>query len=58
MKNRRIEVSYGLTVNMGNYESKRIDVTLGEDIEDSDDVSKSISEVFEFLNGKVISLTE
>jgi len=32
LKNRRIEVNVGRTVNLGNYESERIDISLGGDI--------------------------
>lgn len=44
--NRRIRVSYGETINTGNYESKRIDVSLETDVPDSDDIDITYDEVY------------
>ncbi len=62
LKNRRIEVNVGRTVNLGNYESERIDISLGGDIEIGEDVDNSISEIHTLLtkiiNQKIIEAKE
>lgn len=47
VKNRRIEVRMGQTVNMGNYESMRIDVGLACDIHNDEDLDEAYDELFE-----------
>ncbi len=53
MKDRRIEVKVGKTVNLGNYESERIDIALGGTIENDEDVNVVYDEVFELLNSEL-----
>ena len=53
MKDRRIEVKVGKTVNLGNYESERIDIALGGTIENDEDVNVVYDEVFELLNDEL-----
>jgi len=50
MKDRRVEVKIGKTINIGNYESERIDISLGGTINDDDDPITIYNEVFELLN--------
>jgi len=49
LSNRRIEVNLGRTVNLGNYESLRIDVSLGGDIPDNEGVSDNVDDIYSLL---------
>ena len=53
LTNRRIEMKVGRTINLGNYESERIDISLGGTIEDSDDEGLVYDEIFEMLNNEL-----
>jgi len=53
MKNRRIEVSVGKTVNLGDYESIKIQIGLSEDISEKDILEDSFDNVFEDVNIKL-----
>lgn len=53
MKDRRIEVKVGKTINLGNYESERIDIALGGTIENDEDVNVVYDEVFELLSDEL-----
>ena len=55
LTNRRIDVKIGRTINTGNYESERIDISLGGDIEESDILENSIKEIYDLLE---IQITE
>ena len=46
---RRIRVSYGRTINTGNYESKRLDLSIETDIDDSDLLDESYKDLLEQL---------
>lgn len=46
MKNRRIDVRVGRTINTGDYESYRIDVGLAADIEDGKPLNDAYHELF------------
>ena len=46
MKNKRIEVSYGKTINMGNFESIRVDAGISFDIADLDDNERELEEAW------------
>lgn len=50
-KIRTIEVSYGRTVNLGNYESARFDIRISADVMDEDKPSN----VLEFLKRTAIA---
>lgn len=47
MKNRRIELDLGKTINLGNFESKKISVGISVDIEDSDNLKKLMVELYD-----------
>ena len=44
--NRRIRVAFGKTINIGNFESVRIDVELSGDIADGDDQDECTDELY------------
>ena len=43
MLNRKIEVKKGITLNMGNYESERIDIGISGDIAEEDNLDEEIA---------------
>ena len=47
MKNRRIEVKLGRTINMGDYESARVDVGLVADVLDDKEFNDAANEVYD-----------
>ena len=53
MRDRRIEVKVGKTINIGNYESERVDISLGGTIEDDENLIVVYDEVFEMLNNEL-----
>ena len=53
LKNRRIEVKVGRTINLGNYESKRIDIGVSGDIKDDDFVLTEINELYKMLEDEI-----
>ena len=53
MKNRRIEVSVGKTINLGNFESIKIQVGLSEDISERDILEDSLNNLFEDMTIKL-----
>ena len=46
MKNRRIEGSLSKTINLGNYESMKVSVSLSGDIKDNEQVRECYKELF------------
>ena len=54
LTNRRIDVKIGRTINTGNYESERIDISLGGDIEESDILENSIKEIYDLLEIQIL----
>ena len=58
MKNRRLKVSLGRTLNMGDYESYRVDVGLEADVEDGRPFNESYQELFEEVSKQLIVATE
>jgi len=53
MKNRRIEISIGKTVNLGDYESIKIQVGLSQDIQDKDDLEEEFDRIYEDVEIKL-----
>ena len=51
--NRRISVSFGRTLNKGNYESTRIDMSLERDLEQGEDYEKAIADEFKAVRTMV-----
>lgn len=43
MLNRRIEIKKGIPLNMGNYESERIDIGISGDIAEEDNLDEEIA---------------
>lgn len=58
MKNRRLKVSLGRTLNMGDYESYRVDVGLEAEVEDGRPFNESYQELFEEVSKQLIVATE
>ena len=54
LTNRRIDVKMGRTINTGNNESERIDISLGGDIEESDILENSIKEIYDLLEIQIL----
>lgn len=48
----KVKVSYGVTINLGNYESRRIDASLEFDVKD-DDWEKCMDSLYESVRNKV-----
>jgi len=55
-KLRSINVAYGKTVNLGNFESARIDLGISLDLNEKEDHEEMIDSVFIFLKEKVKEL--
>ena len=49
MKNRRIEGSLSKTINIGNYESVKINVWMSFDITDKEDLNNSFEKLFKSI---------
>jgi len=45
MKIKKIEISLGRTINLGNYESARIDICMGAVMENGDDIDETYHEL-------------
>jgi len=62
LHDRRIEVNVGRTVNLGNYESLRLDVSLGGNLEVGESVSDSVDQIYilltDIINGKIAGAKE
>ena len=54
MKNRKIEVALGRTVNTGNYESLKIHVSLAGDIGDAVSLDHAYDEAFEVVEKELL----
>ena len=53
MKMREVSVSVGRTINMGNYESLRIELSGAAVIEDGDDRSEVVANISDWLRAQV-----
>lgn len=51
-KTNEIEVSYGMTINTGDYNSERIDLSMRVTLEDGDDEDQVVNDYLEYLKGK------
>jgi len=54
MKNRRIEVRLGRTINMGDFESARIDIGLEADISDSEELNDAYCNMYDEVKKHII----
>ncbi len=52
MKLAKLRINYGRTINLGNYESERIDVSLETDVEEENWMNEA-DILFSLLKGKV-----
>ena len=53
LKNRRIEVKVGRTINLGNYGFKKIDIGVSGDIKDDNFVLTEINELYKMLEDEI-----
>jgi len=53
MKNRRIEVRMGKTVNLGNFESFRLDIGMAADISDEEDIDLKYDKMVKIVENKL-----
>ena len=54
-KNRRLSVSIGKTISLGNYESMKIHCGVSVDIADDTDVDDAYNDLFEEVTGQVLA---
>ena len=52
-KNKRIEVRMGMTINMGDYNSHRIELGMSADIDDFEDISKAYEAALIYVEEKL-----
>jgi hypothetical protein len=50
----RVKVSLGYTLNLGNFQSLRIDIGIDEDRRESESVSEAFDRVYSFVEQKLI----
>jgi hypothetical protein len=50
----RVKVSLGYTLNLGNFQSLRIDIGIDEDRRESESVSEAFERVYGFVEQKLI----
>ncbi len=53
MKIKTITVGRGLTINLGDYESARLDVSIGIDLDDGDDPDEVYQMASDFIDQKL-----
>ncbi len=53
MKNLRIEVRIGETVNLGNFESFRVDIGMSADISDTSDINKEYDWMIDIVEDRL-----
>jgi hypothetical protein len=51
-KTKEIEVSYGLTINTGNYSAERIDLSMRVTLEPDDEEDQVVNDYLDYLKGK------
>lgn len=52
VKTKEIEISYGITTNLGNYESERIDLSMRVTLEPDDEEDQVVNDYLGYLKGK------
>ena len=55
---KQIEVLFGYTVNVGNYESAKISMGITRDLLEDEDFDKALSNEFAFVQEKVVQEVE
>jgi len=53
MKNRRIEISIGKTINLGDFESIKTQVGMSQDIQDKDGLEEEFDRIYEDVEIKL-----
>ncbi len=56
MANDRVKVNYGKTINLGNFESLRIDVGVESDIKPGESKEKVVDKLISFCENKISEL--
>jgi hypothetical protein len=51
-KTKEIEIGYGITANLGNYQSERIDLSMRVTLEPDDDEDQVVNDYLDYLKGK------
>jgi hypothetical protein len=51
-KTKEVEVSYGLTINTGSYNSERIDLSMRVILEPDDEEDQVVNDYLDYLKGK------
>lgn len=49
---KEIEISYGMTINTGNYESERVDLSMRVTLEANDEEDKVVDDYLFYIKGK------
>lgn len=57
MKLREIEYSKGYTINLGNFESERVDISVRATLDEGDDREESLAELVEWVESKIQAVT-
>lgn len=58
MKNVRLKVNLGGTINIGNFENVKVDVGLDADIPDDSNINEKYDEIFQMLEEQIQSFTQ
>jgi hypothetical protein len=58
LKNRRLEVTYSKTVNLGNFESEKIQAGLSADISDLDNLEQAYQDMYNIVEEQVFKHLE
>ena len=51
-KTKEVEIGYGMTINTGNYQSERIDLSMRVTLEPNDDEDQVVNDYLDYLKGK------
>ena len=51
-KTKEIEIGYGLTINTGNYNSERVDLSMRVTLEPDDEEDQVVNDYLDYLKGK------
>jgi S-adenosylmethionine synthetase len=57
-KKTQVTVNLGYTMNLGNFQSFRIDLGCTDQVRDSENVDQAMERVYEFVENKVIAKLE
>ena len=51
-KTKEVEIGYGMTVNLGNFQSERIDLSMRVTLEPDDDEDQVVNDYLDYIKGK------